>query len=264
MKPNAKDLVEAKDAALAYLQPAVKEIMKWFRGEFTVREKADKSPVTIADQKAEEILRRLIGKDFPDFGIIGEEFGNERPEAEWAWTIDPIDGTRSFIRGLPLFGTLLALLHRGEPMMGIVCLPALGETAWAVKGLGTHCNGKRLAVSSETDLRKAFVATADRYCFQSKKRLGLLRKLEARAPIVRTYPDAFGHLLAIRGAVDVMVDPWAYIWDFAPIKILAEEAGGAFINLTTSSSGKQNSISEGTAIVGNPALARKIRGLLLA
>lgn len=249
------DLLEAKDAALSYLKPATKEVLKWFRADFKVERKTDQSPVTIADKNTEEILRKRIGRDFPGHGIIGEEFGNERSAAEWVWTIDPIDGTRSFIRGLPFFAILLSLLHRGVPAVGIICLPALGETVWAVKGKGTWSGNRRIEVSRQTDLEKALVATADRYCFKEKKCLYLLDRLSKKASLARTYPDAFGHLMAIRGAVDVMVDPWAYIWDFAPCKILAEEAGGTFANFT----GKKGEITEGTAIVGNSKLVQIVK-----
>ena len=164
------DLIEAKDSALRFMVPAKKEIMKWFRQDFKVEKKSDLSPVTIADRKAEEILRTKISKAFPDTGIIGEEFGNENADAEWVWTIDPIDGTRSFVRGLPLFTSLISLLHRGEPVMGIIALPALGETAWAVKGHGAFWQGKRLQVSTEGKISNAVVACADIYCFRKKNK----------------------------------------------------------------------------------------------
>lgn len=253
-------LMEAKDAALAYLKPANTEILKWFRTDFKVEHKADASPVTIADKKVEEILRKKIARDFPSHGIIGEEFGEENADAEWVWTIDPLDGTRSFIRGLPLFASLIALLHRGEPVMGIISLPALGETAWAVKGRGTHTDAGRLRVSENQRLSKAVVAAGDLYCFREKKCMRLFNRLGKEAALIRTYPDAFGHLMAIRGAVDVMVDPWAYIWDFAPCKILVQEAGGVFANF----SGNKASLLEGTAIVGNPMLVKKVRKLFAA
>ncbi len=252
------DLLKAKDAALTWLKPTTREIMKSFRSGIAVELKADQSPVTLADQKAEEYLRQQITREFPEHGIIGEEFGEEGAAREWVWTVDPIDGTRSFIQGLPLFATLISLLHHGEPVMGIICLPALQETAWAVKGKGAFCEEKRLRVSSHETLQEATLGIADVYCFRKTKRLGLVRKLHQRAELVRTYPDAFGHLMAIRGAVDVMVDPLAYIWDYAPCKILAEEAGGAFANF----SGKKGSISEGTALVGNPKLVRRLQRLI--
>lgn len=252
------DLLAVKDAAVSYLKPVSREIMRWFRADFQVEKKADLSPVTIADKRAEEMLRKRISRDFPGFGIIGEEFGNENASAEWAWTIDPIDGTRSFVRGLPLFATLLSLLHNGEPALGIASLPALGETVWAVKGRGTFCGGRRLKVSSHGDLAGATVATADLYCFEEKKCMRLFNRLNREAALVRTYPDAFGHLMAARGAVDVMVDPWAYVWDFAPCKVLVEEAGGLFANFT----GDKGSVSEGTAIVGNPRLVKKVQKIL--
>lgn len=249
------NLIAAKDAALRYLNLAEAEIMKWFRADFKVHLKADQSPVTIADQNAETILRRKISRDFPGHGIIGEEFGEETADAEWVWTIDPIDGTRSFVRGLPLFASLIALLHKGDPVMGVISLPAFGERVWAAKGVGAFYGAQRLRVSANKNLKKAVVATADIYCFREKKCLKLFSDLSREAKLLRTYPDAFGHLMAARGAVDVMVDPWAYIWDYAPCKIVVQEAGGQFANFT----GNQKSITEGTAITGNPALVEKVR-----
>ena len=252
------DLLSAKDAAFSYLKPVSKEILNLFHSKLTVQLKDDQSPVTIADKRAEEFLRKKISRDFPDCGIIGEEFGEENSEREWVWTIDPIDGTRSFIRGIPLFSILLALLHKGQPVMGVICLPALRETAWAVKGKGAFIGDRRLRVSGHTGIAGATVATADWYCFKEKKFLQLWQRLNRDSGLARTYPDAFGHLLAARGAVDVMVDPWAYIWDFAPCKIIVEEAGGLFANFT----GRKGSICEGTAITGNPALVKKVQKLI--
>ncbi len=204
------------------------------------------------------MLRKRIKRDFPDHGIIGEEFGNENETAEWVWTIDPIDGTRSFIQGLPLFASLIALLHKGQPVMGVISLPALGETAWAARGHGAWEGSQRLQTSRRKKLAGAVVAVADIYCFETKKRKNLFNQLSRQSALLRTYPDAFGHLMAIRGAVDVMVDPWAYIWDFAPCKIVAEEAGGSFANFT----GNRKDISEGTALVGSPDLVREIKKLI--
>ena len=159
------DLLEAKNTALSCLKISSKEIMSRFRTNMTVESKSDQSPVTVADRKAEEILRKKISKSYPSHGIIGEEFGEENSQSEWVWTIDPIDGTRSFIRGLPFFATLIALLHKGDPVMGIVSLPALGETAWAVKGKGAFSGSQRLHVSNHATVKGAFVGTADKYCF---------------------------------------------------------------------------------------------------
>ena len=254
------DLLAAKETALSWLKPVSREILNWFQKEITVQHKADQSPVTIADQRAEEMLRKKIHRYFPDHGIIGEEFGNEAENKEWVWTVDPIDGTRSFIQGLPLFATLLSLLHKGEPVMGIICLPALGETVWAVKGKGTYSGDRRLHVSTHSKIKDSVLATADRYCFREKKQLRFWNQLHSQAKLVRTYPDAFGHLMAIRGSVDVMVDPWAYTWDFAPCKIMVQEAGGTFMNFT----GNKNSIYEGSALVGNAKLVKALQKTIQA
>ncbi len=256
MKNN---LLEIKTAALSWLKPANKETLKWFRTDLTVQKKADQSPVTIADLKTEEILRKHINKSFPGHGIIGEEFGEEDVQRDWVWTVDPIDGTRSFVRGLPFYATLLSLLHKGNPVLGVISLPALGETAWAVKGHGAFCNNSPIKVSQQKILKKSTLATADIYCFKEKNRMRLFNKLQKESALTRTYPDAFGHLMAIRGIVDAMVDPWAYIWDFAPIKIMAEEAGGVFLNF----SGKTPSLTEGSALVGNKQLVHQIKSKLL-
>ena len=252
------DLLEAKNTALSFLKVSNKEIMGWFRTDMTVESKSDQSPVTIADRKAEEILRKKISKTYPNHGIIGEEFGEEGSQSEWVWTIDPIDGTHSFIRGLPLFASLIALLHKGDPVMGIISLPALGETAWAIKGRGAFLDNQRLQVSSQSIIKGSFVGIADRYCFKEKKCLPLYNRIHREAKIVRTYPDAFGHLMAIRGAIDVMVDPWAYIWDYAPCKIMVQEAGGEFANFT----GNKGGIDVGNAISGNPKMVKAVRGMI--
>ena len=252
------NLMEAKDDALSYLKISNTEVMKWFRTSLSVETKSDQSPVTIADRKVEEILRKKISKDYPNHGIIGEEFGEDSSKSEWTWTIDPIDGTRSFIRGLPLFASLISLLNKGEPVMGIISLPALRETVWAVKGEGTYCGNQRLLVSTSKQIKKSFIGTADIYCFKEKKCLNLFNRLKREAQIVRVYPDAFGHLMAIRGAIDVMVDPWAYIWDFAPCKIMAKEAGGEFVNFT----GNRGQIDAGNAILGNPDLVKAVRKMI--
>ena len=249
------NLLEVKNAALSFMKPAKTEVLKWYRGQFSIDLKSDQSPVTIADRKAEEILRKKISQNFPEHGIIGEEFGNQNPDAEWVWTIDPIDGTRSFIRGLPLFSSMIALLHKREPVLGIIELPALGETAWAVKGAGAFANGNPLKVSLQPRIKGAFVAVADHYCFRSEKCTYLYNRLNKEAEIVRTYPDAFGHLMAIRGVVDVMVDPLAKIWDYAPCKILVQEAGGRFANF----SGNKANIEEGSAVVGNSKIVQQVR-----
>ncbi|QPJ63838.1 MAG: hypothetical protein G3M70_15155 [Candidatus Nitronauta litoralis] len=234
--------------------------MNYFRTSVKVETKSDQSPVTIADKKVEEMLRKRIMRSFPDHGIIGEEFGSEEDHREWVWTIDPIDGTRSFIRGLPLFSTLVSLLHHGKPVLGIISLPALGETAWAIKNQGAWLKEERLHVSKHSKIQGAALATGDVYCFREKKRMRLLNQLHREAGLVRTYPDAFGHLMAIRGIVDAMVDPWAYIWDFAPCKVMAEEAGGTFINM--GGTGNDVNLRQGSALVGNKTLVKKLNQLI--
>ncbi len=170
-----KDLLAAKETALSWLKPVSREILNWFQKKLTVQQKADQSPVTIADQRAEEMLRQKIHRYFPDHGIIGEEFGEEEAAKEWVWTVDPIDGTRSFIQGLPLFATLLSLLHKREPVMGIICLPAMGETVWAVKGKGAYSGNRRLRVSSHLKMKDSVLRLRllrfPRWSFAAQRRI---------------------------------------------------------------------------------------------
>ena len=142
--------------------------------------------------------------------------------------------------------------------MGVISFPALNETAWAVKGRGAFSENQRLQVSSHGIVKGSFVGIADKYCFKEKKCLSLYNRIHREAKIVRTYPDAFGHLMAIRGAIDVMVDPWAYIWDYAPCKIMVQEAGGEFANFTGSKAG----IDVGNAISGNSKMVKAVRAMI--
>lgn len=216
------------DEAADIAERASQIALSYFRQAILIENKPDLTPVTIADKKTEEMIRGEIAKAFPHHGIRGEEFGVEGEDAEFVWTIDPIDGTRSFIRGIPLFGTLLGLLEKGEPVLGIMVLPALGETYIAGKDLGTFCNGTQLHVSAMSTLEKAFVSCGDLNCWEASGKRGFLEKLQHTAEVVRGYTDCFGHSLVLRGSLDAMVDPIVSLWDVAPLACLVKEAGGTY------------------------------------
>lgn len=220
------DLRSVLDEAIDITERASDIALSHFRKSLLIEMKANHTPVTVADKKTEEMIRKEISRRFPSHGILGEEFGTESGNAEYVWTVDPIDGTRSFIRGIPLFGTLLGLLRKGEPILGVMVLPALKETYWAAEGLGTFCNENQLHVSPVATVEKALVSCGDVSCFESTGNMRLLLSLMRRAELVRGYTDCFGHALLLRGSVDAMIDPLVAPWDVAPIACLVKEAGG--------------------------------------
>jgi len=207
---------------------ASKIALSYFRQALLIEMKENHTPVTIADKKTEEMIRTELGQAFPDHGILGEEFGHDSKKSEYLWTVDPIDGTLSFVRGIPLFGTLMALLKNREPVVGIMILPALEESYLAAKGLGAFCNGIPLRVSTIKSLESAVVSVGDVSCFDASGHRHVLTSLIEKTELCRGYTDCFGHSLMMRGSVDAMIDPVVNIWDVAPLACLIREAGGDY------------------------------------
>ena len=232
---------------------AARMALHYFRQPLLIEMKENHTPVTVADKKTEEYIRGELEKRFPEMGILGEEFGELSRKSDMVWTIDPIDGTRSFIRGIPLFGTLVGLLHRGRPVLGVMVLPALEETYFAAEGTGTFCNGHQLRVSPTVSLEAAVVSYGDTNCFEDAGKIAMLKNTIDKAHLARGYTDCFGHALVIRGAVDAMIDPVVSIWDVAPIACLVEEAGGAWFSFNGT-----EDLRETSFISCTPALKRQI------
>ncbi len=193
---------------------------------FAVVAKSDGTPVTEADRGAEALLRRMIRARFPDHGVIGEEFGNEREDAEWVWVLDPIDGTKSFVAGVPLFGTLIGLLHRGEPVLGVIHQPVLGMLCIG-DGRTTTVNGQPVRVRDTARLADAVVLASDTTTAACHQDGAAWERLLARVRLVRTWGDCFGYLLVATGRADVMTDPIMAPWDLLPLIPVIRGAGGA-------------------------------------
>lgn len=224
------ELEDILEAATDIAEEAADMAYAYFRQPILIEMKENQTPVTVADKKTEEFIRKALLADFPGFGILGEELGEESIQNQYVWTVDPIDGTRSFIRGIPLFGTLIGLLDRGKPIGGIMVLPALDETYWAGTGLGTFCNGHQIHVSQAQKLENALVSVGDVYAFEEAGKQHVLKSLHQQTEICRGYTDCFGHSLVLRGAVDAMIDPVVSIWDIAPLACMVEEAGGEYFD----------------------------------
>lgn len=191
--------------------------------------KADHTPVTLADKAAEELIRRRIEDHFPSHAIIGEEFGEKtQVSATHRWLIDPIDGTKSFLRGVPLYGVLIGLEIEGKVEVGAAYFPALDEMLAAATGLGCWWNGRRARVSRVPRLDQAWVAFTNPASFERHGRARQFQRLMQTAYHMAGWSDAYGYLLVATGRVEVMLDPIMATWDCGPFPPILREAGGYF------------------------------------
>jgi len=221
--------------------------------------KPDQTPVTLADREAERLIRDVIGRTFPDHAILGEEDGETAGtapgKAPVRWIVDPIDGTRTFVRGVPFYGTLIGVEVGGEPVVGVVYLPALDEMVAAARGLGCTRNGRTCRVSVEGRLDQALaVVTEER---TARARSGAWDRLVAATAMQRTWADCYGYVLIATGRAEVALDPIMNIWDCAALLPIVEEAGGRF----TDWSGRRT-IDGGEAVATNGFLHGDVLDLL--
>ncbi len=199
--------------------------LQWFRQPgLDVVKKGDGSPVTAADLAAETEVRARLAASRPDDGIIGEEHDDVSSCNQRTWVIDPIDGTKAFTHGVPLYATLVALVDEHGPAVGVIHLPALGETIAAGRGLGATCNGEPCRVSTHASLDGAYAMTSGFGYWESD---ALARMMESPA-VLRTWGDAYGYALVATGRAEAMIDPKASPWDIAPMAVILAEAGGTF------------------------------------
>jgi len=234
------------DFAVSIAREAGELTLGWFEAPgLDVVRKADGSPVTAADREAERLLRDRIAVAHPDDSVIGEEGDDRSGLSGRTWILDPIDGTESFIRGVPLYGNLVALVDEHGPAVGVVNLPALDECIWAGRGGGCFANGQPAQVSERTDLSGACVVTSGIDYWPS---ITVVNKLVERDVIIRTWGDAYGYALVATGRADAMVDPVVNQWDVAPMLTILPEAGGVFSDFTG-----EFTDGGGTALASNAA-----------
>ena len=209
-------------------QAAGKLALEYFDTDVAVITKADLSPVTIADRSAEELLRKHLTTRFPDDGFLGEEFGETPGTTGYRWIIDPIDGTRSFIRNIPIWATLVGLEYRGETIAGVCHIPTWSQTYRALRGEGAFRDERRLHVSNVERLDKALVSYSSFDFFKQADEQDAFTRMLAATERSRAYADFYGFVLVAQGSVDVMVEQGVHIWDVAGLKVIIEEAGGRF------------------------------------
>ena len=221
--------------------------------------KADGSIVTAADREAEQLMRRRIEERYPEDAIVGEEFGARIGSSGRRWILDPIDGTFSYARDVPLFGTLVGLEVDGEPVAGVVHMPALAETTSAAKGLGARFNGVAARVSALATLADSLVVCGDFYAGHAHGFGLAAERVAAAARQRRGWGDCYGHMLVARGKAEIALDPVMSIWDCAALLPILEEAGGTFTDWRG-----HRTIDGGNAISTNGALFDEVMNIVRA
>ena len=224
---NSKELQAALDAAEA----AATIIRSMYQRNLTVHTKADASPVTEADVKSEEAIRAILTERFPGYGFYGEETGQHALDAENLWLVDPIDGTKSFVRECPFFSTQIALMRRGRLVLGVSSAPAYGELAWAEEGVGAYLNGRRIHVSRTAELSSTIVSTGNLKTLARSPGWARFGELIPRISRIRGYGDFVHYHLLARGSLDVVIESDVNILDIAALTVIVREAGGTFTDL---------------------------------
>lgn len=223
--PNLSEILEF---AVESAQLAGAFTLGYFNAGTPHELKADRTPVTVADRGAEERLRARIERAYPTHGILGEEFGEKRGTVPARWILDPIDGTQSFISGVPLYSVLVGLEWQGEMVAGVCHLPALHETVYAARGLGCWWNGRRARVSTVRDLAEARLIVTCTQLMYKHQRGPAYERLRAACYTDRGWSDAYGYALVATGRAEIVIDPLMSIWDNAALVPIVQEAGGCF------------------------------------
>jgi histidinol-phosphatase len=245
-------------AAIAAARAAEDVIGAYYRKNPRVRLKPDLSPVTEADVRAEEVIRESLEREFPGYGFYGEETGQHAMGAESLWIVDPIDGTKSFVRKAPFFSTQIALMRAGRLVVGVSNAPAYDELAWAEEGSGAFLNDRPIRVSNVATLAEAFVSTGNMKSLAASPRWARFGSLIAELSRIRGYGDfAHYHLLA-RGSLDVVIETDVNILDIAALTVIVREAGGTFTDLE----GAPISLGTTSVLATNGPLHAKIRTAL--
>jgi histidinol-phosphatase len=231
--------------------------LRYWRSALDVERKSDGSPVTRADREAETVAREWIAARFPEDAIVGEEFGESPGRSGRRWLLDPIDGTKTFVAGVPLWGSLVALVDGDTILAGAAAFPAVGELLSAAPGEGCWHDGRRVAVSRVARLAQATVLTTGLGHELPGPRHAGFERLARKAAVARTWGDCYGYLLVATGRAEAMLDARMHDWDSAPLFPIITEAGGVF----TDWEGRPTGLG-GSSVATNRALAAEVRALI--
>jgi len=245
-----REIELARVAALA----AGENARRLRQGGITAEAKADDSPVTVADRENERLIREAIERGYPEDGILGEEGAKKEGSSGRRWIIDPIDGTRDYVRGNRFWCVLIALEEGDDTLVGVAHFPMLGETYWAERGGGAFCNDERLHTSKIQTIEECVVAPGGLHLPAARPLLAKVMELGQRAWALRSFGGALDACLVASGKVDLWFEPKVEPWDLAPLRLIIEEAGGAFI-----ASDGSRSIYKGSAIGCAPGLEAEAR-----
>lgn len=250
---NAENASDYLKVALAAADKAAQISRDYYAGNFTVTTKTDRTPVTQADVECEQVIREVILGAYPDHGFYGEETGRTQADAEYLWLVDPIDGTKAFVRQYPFFSTQIALMHRGEVILGVSSGTMMDELAWAEKGQGAWLNGKRLGVSAIDDPDRAAVSTGNLKSLAASDGWSVLGKIVERADRIRGYGDFYQYHLLAAGKIEAVIESDVNILDVAALSVIVLEAGGVFTNLN----GEKPDLEIRSVLAANPSLHRE-------
>lgn len=261
---QASDLHKLRDAALSFSDVCREVIERTVSHGVEVSIKPDQSPVTNADIAAEGAFRERVQRDFPEMGVLGEEFGHTRADSAWQWVIDPVDGTSDFAHGLPIWGSIIGLFYHGEPVVGVIDHPDLDLRVHAGYGLGAYRNGERLSLSDfepARDHSKARIGIPSRSNFVKRNADGAaFDELASAYPDFRVFRSCLTHTYAATGQLDAALEWDVNLWDLAATQVIIEEAGGRYVRLRER--GHPGTGMLYCAVFGRPAVADRISALL--
>ncbi|GMR14687.1 MAG: histidinol-phosphatase [Gammaproteobacteria bacterium] len=228
---NIIDPKEFLPVALEAAKAARELILSYYGGVFNIETKADQTPVTVADRGAEQVIRDTLRNAFPDHGILGEEYGSEIGDTQFLWLVDPIDGTKSFVKRYGMFSTQIALMHGGKLILGVSCAPAMNELVWATHGGGAYDENGRLHVSNVNNIAQASISTGNIQSLAAGNRWPALGQILANADRTRGYGDYYHYHRLAAGQLDAVIESDVNILDIAALTLIVTEAGGVFTDL---------------------------------
>lgn len=243
-------LKELLAVALQAAKSARELILSYYNGDFDVEIKADQTPVTIADRGAEQIIRKTINSAFPGHGIFGEEYGAESKDTEYLWLVDPIDGTKSFVKRYGMFSTQIALMHKGELILGVSCAPAMDELVWATRGGGAFNAEGQLHISQVDSINQASISTGNIQSLAAGKHWAALGRILASTNRTRGYGDYYHYHRLAAGQLDAVIESDVNILDIAALYVIVTEAGGLFTDLN----GRTPDLDTRSVLAATPAL----------